>query len=335
MTTLIFIFGLLFGAILQYANLNRFNTISGLALRKDFAVAKAILIAIGVGAILINIEVALGLANYHTKPFILGGIVLGGLIFGSGMAILGYCPGTLPVSAGQGSIDAWIGIAGGLFGGFIYTILMPYITHILGPDLGNITLKTVLTQNVLLFNIVTFMVTGLLIALSFWINKKEKYKNNRWIFSGVALAVLNAVIVLQSVLDRPIGASTTYLYAIDSILEITHNNYFEKIQNPGHWELIFLAGALASGFLFSLVRKDFKLILINENWKNHKGISKVNRIIWAFIGGFLIILGARMAGGCTSGHILSGGMQFALSSFVFAIFVFAGLLITGRLFYRE
>jgi uncharacterized membrane protein YedE/YeeE len=42
-----------------------------------------------------------------------------------------------------------------------------------------------------------------------------------------------------------------------------------------------------------------------------------------------------MAGGCTSGHILSGGMQFALSSFVFAIFVFAGLLITGKIFYEK
>ena len=42
-----------------------------------------------------------------------------------------------------------------------------------------------------------------------------------------------------------------------------------------------------------------------------------------------------MAGGCTSGHIISGGMQLSLSSFVFAAFVFAGLLLTGRLFYSK
>jgi hypothetical protein len=41
-----------------------------------------------------------------------------------------------------------------------------------------------------------------------------------------------------------------------------------------------------------------------------------------------------MAGGCTSGHVLSGGMQLAVSSLVFAIFVFAGLLLTGRFFYQ-
>ena len=75
MNILIFVFGILFGGILQYAKLNKFNTISGLALRKDFAVAKAILMAIGVGAILINLEVEFGFVAYHIKPFVLGGIV--------------------------------------------------------------------------------------------------------------------------------------------------------------------------------------------------------------------------------------------------------------------
>ena len=53
----IFFLGFLFGAILQYAKLNRFDTISGLAILKNFAVIKAILVAIGVGAILISIEI--------------------------------------------------------------------------------------------------------------------------------------------------------------------------------------------------------------------------------------------------------------------------------------
>jgi uncharacterized protein len=58
-------------------------------------------------------------------------------------------------------------------------------------------------------------------------------------------------------------------------------------------------------------------------------------LIFAFAGGFLLLFGARMAGGCTSGHVISGGMQVAFSSYLFAVFVFAGLLITGQLFYRK
>lgn len=335
MNTLTFILGILFGGILQYAKLNKFNTISGLALRKDFAVAKAILIAIGIGAILINLEIGFGFASYHTKPLILGGIILGGIVFGSGMAILGYCPGTLVVSAGEGSVDAMIGIVGGLFGGLVYTLLLPYFHGILGPDLGNLSLKTMFPENMIWFYILVFIIALIFIVLSFWINKKEKAKDMKWVFAGAGLAILNTIIFLNFISDRPIGASTTYPYAIDSLFGITNNDYFLKIQKPGHWELIFLLGAFVSGLLFSLIRKDFKFVLIHDNWKTYKGNSTIKRVIWSFIGGFLIIFGARMAGGCTSGHILSGGMQFAVSSFVFAIFVFASLLITGRFFYSE
>jgi len=99
---MILVFGFLFDAILQYASLNKYNVISGLATLNDFAVVKTIAIAIGLGVIFLSIEVGLGFATYQIKPFMLGGIILGGLIFGTGMAILGYCPGTLAISVGEG-----------------------------------------------------------------------------------------------------------------------------------------------------------------------------------------------------------------------------------------
>jgi len=151
MTFIILLFGFLFGAILLYAKLNRFDTISGMATLDDLTVAKAIAVAVGVGAILLNVEIGLGFASYHVKPFILGGIVLGGLIFGIGMAILGYCPGTLAVSFGEGSIDALIGIIGGLFGGLVFTLLLPSISGILGPDLGKISLFSLVGNSVVFY----------------------------------------------------------------------------------------------------------------------------------------------------------------------------------------
>jgi hypothetical protein len=63
MTWIIISFGFLFGAALQFANLNKFNTISGMAILEDFAVAKTIATAIGIGAILISIEIGLGYAR--------------------------------------------------------------------------------------------------------------------------------------------------------------------------------------------------------------------------------------------------------------------------------
>jgi len=335
MIWVILILGFLFGAILQYARLNKYDVISRLSTLEDLTVAKAVVVAIGVGAIIINIEIALGIAGYHVKPFIFGGVVLGGLIFGAGMAVLGYCPGTLAVSFGEGALDALTGIIGGLLGGLVFTMVKPSISGILGPNLGKISLFTITGGSNVLFFILLFIIAIAFIYFSFWMDKKENGTNKKWLYSGIALAVLNAFVFLGSVTNRPIGASTTYPYLADYLTGLTQNAYFQKIQTPGHWEMIFLTGAFLAGLIISLIKKDFQLRLIYSNWEHYKGSNNLSRIIWAFIGGFVLVFGARMAGGCTSGHILSGGMQLAVSSLVFAVFVFTGLLITGKLFYRK
>jgi uncharacterized protein len=327
--------GFLFGAILQYARLNRYNVISGMATLENYAVAKAIAVAIGVGAVLIAIEIGLGFATYHIKPLILGGIAIGGILFGVGMAILGYCPGTLPVSLGEGSVDALLGIIGGLVGGFVYTLIVPSIQSILGPDLGSISLFTLVGQHHFIFYLLDIILGAAFVWAAFWLNKKEKSTDLKWLYSGIGLAVLNGVVFLEVVSNRIIGASTAYPYVADFVTGTTNNNYFPKIQGPGQWEVLFLTGAFISGIVISLLRKEFKITLIHSNWEKYKGNSVSKRLIWSFIGGFILIIGARMAGGCTSGHILSGGMQLALSSLVFAGFVFAGLLLTGKYFYKS
>ncbi len=330
----ILVLGFIFGIILQYAGLNKYNVISGLATKENYAVAKAIAIAIGVGAIFLNFEIMFGFASYHIKPFLIGGIVIGGLVFGIGMAILGYCPGTLAISSGEGSIDAVIGIIGGFAGGFFYTLILPYIKPFLGPNLGNLSLNSIMGTNV--FFVIILIVAGILFVISaFWLQKIDKNKDKKWIYSGIALAILNTIVFASGVANRPIGASTTYPYIGDLITNLTGNDYFHKIKTPGNWEFIFLSGAFLSGLVISLIRKDFKIVLLHKNWIKYKGSSSINRIIWSFIGGFILIIGARMAGGCTSGHILSGGMQLAFSSLSFAIFVFIGLLATGKIFYSN
>ena len=62
--------------------------------------------------VLVTGVVELGLASFHVKPLLMGGAVWGGLVFGFGMAVLGYCPGTMAISAGQGSLDALVGLVG-------------------------------------------------------------------------------------------------------------------------------------------------------------------------------------------------------------------------------
>ena len=262
------------------------------------------------------------------------GIGFGGLIFGAGMAILGYCPGTLPVSLGEGSMDALVGIIGGICGGIVYTLIQPSIQGMLGPDMGKHSLESAMGGGSFYY-ILVFAFGFLLVGIAFLLNKIERKKSYNWLFAGIGLAVLNCIVFLTAVSDRPIGASTTYPYVGDLLTGLTINNYFTAIEKPGSWELIFLTGAMLSGLVGSLIRKDFKIQLIHSGWSKTQGKSKSKRIIWAYIGGFIMLIGARMAGGCTSGHVISGGMQIAVSSLLFGAFVFAGLLFTGKYFYRK
>ncbi|MCF6183707.1 MAG: YeeE/YedE family protein [Bacteroidales bacterium] len=332
---LILLFGALFGMIIQYADLNKYNVISGEAQLKNHTVIKTILLTLGLGSILLSIIIALGFAQFHVKPFFPGGIIIGGLLFGMGMAVLGYCPGTLFVSLGEGSLDALIGIIGGLFGGLIYTLVLPYITSLFGANLGKISLFSLTGNHPALYFILTAIFSLFFIFIAYFINKKEKSKNKKWIISGILLAVLNSIVFLTATTNRPIGASTSFPYLADFLTNTTNNSYFEKIHTPGQWELTFLFGAMAAAFIVSIIKKQFKFRLIYSNWEEQKGGSKIKRIIWAFIGGFILIFGARTAGGCTSGHIISGGMQLAVSSLVFAVFMYVGLVVTGNLFYKK
>ncbi len=334
MTFLILLFGFLFGALLQSAKLNKYNTISGMARLEDYTVAKAIAVAVGVGAILLSIEIGLGFASWHVKPLLLAGIGIGGLIFGSGMAILGYCPGTLPVSLGEGSMDALVGIIGGIAGGIFYTLIQPSIQGMLGPDLGKISLNSAVGEGALYY-ILVFVFGLAMVAIAFFLNKIERKKSLNWLYAGIGLAVLNCIVFLSSVTNRVIGASTSYPYLGDFLTGLTDNEYFASTVKSGTWELIFLGGAMLSGLVLSLIRKDFKIQLIHSGWSKTEGKSPVKRIIWAFVGGFIMLIGARMAGGCTSGHVISGGMQIAVSSLLFGAFVFIGLLVTGKYFYRK
>ena len=64
--------------ILQRSRVNTYNKIGGFAMLKDFTVAKILLTAIGVGSILLFLEIQMGLASLSVKPFDIGGVIFGG-----------------------------------------------------------------------------------------------------------------------------------------------------------------------------------------------------------------------------------------------------------------
>ena len=137
--------------------------------------------------------------------------------------------------------------------------------------------------------------------------------------------------------DRPIGASTYVPYFAGLLFDLDPEkySYLKHIENPGAWEGILLLGALFGGFVTSVfITKSFRSSLIPTGWKKYKNNSVLSRLIWSFVSGFFMIIGARMAGGCTSGHFMSGMSQMAISSMIFGGVVLVSVIVTGRLFYN-
>jgi len=103
----------------------------------------------------------------------------------------------------------------------------------------------------------------------------------------------------------------------------------------GSWEALLLIGVLTGAFFTAVfVTKTFRLSVLPTLWKDRKNRSVKSRLLWSFFTGFTMIIGARLAGGCTSGHFMSGMTQMAVSSMIFVAVVLATVIITGRLFYR-
>ncbi len=88
----------------------------------------------------------LGWVKLSVKPLILGGNVLGGLIFGVGWAIVGYCPATAMAALGEGRYDSVFGLAGMILGAGLYAEFYPQIkAGVLGcGDFGKVTLPVAL-----------------------------------------------------------------------------------------------------------------------------------------------------------------------------------------------
>ncbi len=142
-----FLIGIAFGFLLQRGGVTRYEVIMGQLLLKDWTVMKVILTAILTGMLGIYALRSRGWVKLHRKKGSFGSTVIGGLLFGVGFGLLGYCPGTMAGAIGQGSMDALIGGAlGMLIGTAVYASVYPFLKrHILQVgNIGDVTLPELL-----------------------------------------------------------------------------------------------------------------------------------------------------------------------------------------------
>lgn len=154
--------GILFGFLLQKGRVLRYDKQLGALRLIDMTIVKFMLSSVLVAMVGVYLLKDLGLAKLSIKSTVLGGNIIGGLIFGVGWGLFGYCPGTAMGALGEGRWDTVWGLLGMLAGAAVFAEVYPFLkgTVLKWGDLGKITLPSVLGINHWIV-IVVFIVAGL------------------------------------------------------------------------------------------------------------------------------------------------------------------------------
>lgn len=140
--------------------------------------------------------------------------------------------------------------------------------------------------------------------------------------------------------NKAIGCSTAYARSTGMIEKIFHGKkvynkeYYQKFEPRIDWEWMLVIGIIFGAFISSLFSGSFDLEFVPMLWESFFGSNVFLRLVVAVFGGFLVGFGARMAGGCTSGHGISGTLQLSLSSWIAIICFFAGGILTAFFIYN-
>jgi len=154
---------------------------------------------------------------------------------------------------------------------------------------------------------------------------------------GIGIGVLSWFTWLIS--RKPIGCSTSFARSAGMIEKLFRGPkvetkpYYQEVKPIVDWQWMLVLGMIVGALLSSLLSGDFAWQWIPAQWAAAFGSNTLVRVIVSLLGGVLLGFGARWAGGCTSGHGISGTMQLAVSSWISAICFFVGGIFMAYLLY--
>lgn len=169
-------------------------------------------------------------------------------------------------------------------------------------------------------------------------HQPKPYWNSYWAGFGLGLVLLASFVIM----GRGLGASGAFTTAVATAahqIAPTHaenNAFYAEYLGDGSrsplkdWLVFEVLGVFVGGFLSGVLANRLKL-------KVEKGprITTSRRLIFAFIGGALMGIGAKIALGCTSGQALSGGALLNVGSWTFMWCVFGGAYALAYFFRKQ
>jgi uncharacterized membrane protein YedE/YeeE len=144
--------------------------------------------------------------------------------------------------------------------------------------------------------------------------------------------------------DKPIGITTAFEHTAALVEKTTvpgfeqRNEYFAAKEAEGNapkigWEWMLVIGVFFGALLSASLSGDRTRLSVPPLWERRFGPGKAKRLTAAFLSAALMMFGARLAQGCTSGHGISGTLQLAVSSWLFISVAFGIAIVTALLMY--
>lgn len=154
---------------------------------------------------------------------------------------------------------------------------------------------------------------------------------------GIGIGILSWAAFFLS--DKPIGVSTAFARTAGMVERfflgprVLEKRYYKLFPPVIDWEWMLVVGIIIGSLLSALWGNTFHLQWVPDRWNEAMGSSPLPRWLGAVAGGIFIGIGSRWAGGCTSGHGISGTLQLAVSSWLAVICFFISGIATATIIY--
>ena len=155
---------------------------------------------------------------------------------------------------------------------------------------------------------------------------------------GALIGVLSWLTFLFS--DKPLGASTAYARVagmLGKLVAPRHTEslkYFQENKPKVDWEVMLVGGVILGALIAAWTGGEAMTRWVPPMWAERFGSAIWLRLVVALFGGALMAIGARLAGGCTSGHGISGAFQLSVGSWIALVCFFIGGMITAMIMFN-
>jgi len=319
--------GFAFGFALSRGRFCMNSAFRDIIVLKDYAILKAVGVAILVSMIGFTIMAMAGVITLSPKPFFWGANMVGGYIFGIGMVLAGGCASGISYRAGEGMVGAMSAVLGLTLAALMTTMgafkpaadFLQSSTKVTLADGANLTLANVfgISHHILAFSIAAI---AIIIWAVFAIRGKKAKKEETaslserifkkgwgWTSTGIVMGIIGMIAFYSSTAagrSYPLGITAGWRDILKSLV---------TGQNSLSWISMMIIGLVVGALVAALIAGEFKL-----------RAPSPGTLIQCFFGGLLMGFGTLVAKGCNITHILSGVPQLALSSLLTGAFIIFG-----------